>query len=167
MRILRDHGMNAQRKYWHVVVGFNYRMTNLQAALGVAQLEKIDTLIEKKRKIAKTYNSSLKNIQGVTLPPEMPWAKNVYWLYSILIDAKKYGMNRDKLIKKLAEKGIETRQFFYPMHIMPPYKKYTMNCNFPIAEKLARKGINLPSSVKLNEKEIEEIAQLIDKFSQK
>jgi perosamine synthetase len=167
MRILRDHGMNAQRKYWHVVVGFNYRMTNLQAALGVAQLEKIDTLIEKKRKIAKTYNSSLKNIQGVTLPPEMPWAKNVYWLYSILIDAKKYGMTRDKLIKKLAEKGIETRQFFYPMHIMPPYKKYTINRNFPIAEKLARKGINLPSSVKLNEKEIEEIAQLIDKFSQK
>jgi perosamine synthetase len=167
MKMFRDHGMDTQRRYWHTVVGFNYRMTNLQAAIGVAQLEKIDKFIEKKRKIAKTYNSSLESIQGVTLAPEMPWAKNVYWLYSILIDAKKYGINRDKLIEKLAEKGIETRQFFYPMHIMPPYKKYAINCHFPIAEKLSANGINLPSSVKLKEEEMHNIAQLIGKFSKK
>jgi len=165
IRVFRDHGMDTKKKYWHQVIGFNYRMTNLQAALGVAQLEKIDNFIERKRENAKTYNSFLKNVQGVTLPPEMPWAKNVYWLYSILIEAKKYGMNRDELIKKLAEKGIETRQFFYPMHIMPPYKKYATSNHFPIAEKLAKNGINLPSSVKLNEEEIEEIAQLIGDFS--
>jgi perosamine synthetase len=162
IRVFRDHGMNTKKKYWHQVIGFNYRMTNLQAALGVAQLEKIDNFIERKRKIAKTYNSFLKNVQGVTLHPEMPWAKNVYWLYSILIDAKKYGINRDDLMEKLAQKGIETRHFFYPMHIMPPYKRYAINCRFHVAEKLSSSGINLPSSVKLKEKEIHEVVQLIN-----
>jgi len=137
-------------------------MTNLQAALGVAQLEKIDKFIEKKRKIAKTYNTFLKNVQGVTLHPEMPWAKNVYWLYSILIDAKKYGIDRDDLVEKLAQKGIETRPFFNPMHIMPPYKRYAINCHLPVAEKLSSCGINLPSSVKLKEEEIHEVVQLIN-----
>ena len=161
IRVFRDHGMDTKKKYWHQVIGFNYRMTNLQAALGVAQLKKIDKFIEKKRKIAKTYNTFLKNVQGVTLHPEMPWAKNIYWLYSILIDAKKYGINRDDLIKKLAQKGIETRSFFYPMHIMPPYKRYAINCHFHVAEKLSSSGINLPSSVKLKEEEIHEVVQLI------
>jgi len=161
IRVFRDHGMDTKKKYWHQVIGFNYRMTNLQAALGVAQLEKIDNFIERKRKIAKTYNTFLKNVQGVTLHPEMPWAKNVYWLYSILIDAKKYGINRDDLMEKLAQKGIETRHFFYPMHIMPPYKRYALNCHFHVTEKLSSSGINLPSSVKLKEEEIHEVVQLI------
>jgi perosamine synthetase len=167
IRMLRDHGMNIKKRYWHEVVGFNYRMTNLQAAIGVAQLEKIDRFIERKRRIAKLYNSLLKDVNGVVLHPEMPWAKNAYWLYSILIEQKKYGINRDELIEKLAEKSVETRSFFYPIHIMPPYKKYTVNCRFPIAEKLSSTGINLPSSVKLTEEEIQEVAQLINKFHRK
>lgn len=108
------------KKYWHNVIGFNYRMTNLQAALGIAQLEKINKFIDKKRAIANLYNSLLKDVNGVTWPPEMPWAKNVYRLYSIFIDHKKFGISRDELAIKLAEKGIETRQFFYPIHTMPP-----------------------------------------------
>jgi len=164
MRILRDHGMRPEKKYWHEVVGFNYRMTNLQAALGVAQLEKIDAFIRRKREIAETYNSLLKNVKGVTLPPEMPWAKNVYWLYSILIDNNSYGVNRDQLMDKLAENGIETRRFFYPVHVMPPYKKYAANCRFPVAEKLSSNGISLPSSVKLTEEEIYEVTHLISDF---
>jgi len=164
MRLLRDHGMNVEKRYWHEVVGFNYRMTNLQAALGVAQLEKIDTFIERKRKIAKLYNSLFKDVRGVAPHPEMPWAKNVYWLYSLLIDNKGYGISRDELMAKLAENGVETRRFFYPMHLMPPYKRYAVNCRFPIAEKLSSSGINLPSSVKLTEKKIYEVAQLIIHF---
>lgn len=161
IRVLRDHGMDIKRRYWHEVIGFNYRMTNLQAALGVAQLEKIDNFIERKRKTAKIYGSFLKNVHGVVLHPEMPWAKNVYWLYSILINDKCYGISRDELMAKLAENGIETRRFFYPMHFMPPYKKYAANCQFPVTEKLSSSGINLPSSVKLTEKEIYELAQLL------
>jgi perosamine synthetase len=163
MRVLRDHGMKPEKRYWHEVVGFNYRMTNLQAALGVAQLGKIDKFIERKREVAKLYNLLLKDVKGITLHPEMSWAKNVYWLYSILID-NNYGINRDELIDKLAENGIETRPLFYPMHIMPPYKKYVTNCQFPVAEKLSLNGINLPSSVKLTEEEIYEVTHLISDF---
>ncbi len=164
MKVLRDHGMDVKQRYWHEVVGFNYRMTNLQAALGVAQLEKIDSFIERKRKIAKIYGSFLKNVQGVVLHPEMPWAKNVYWLYSILVDDKSYGIDRDELIGKLAKNGVETRRFFYPIHIMPPYKKYAADCQFPVTEKLSLRGINLPSSVKLAEEEIYKVAQLVNRF---
>jgi len=161
IRLLRDHGMKHEKRYWHEVVGFNYRMTNLQAALGVAQLEKIDNFVRKKREIAETYNSLLKDIKGVTLPPEMPWAKNVYWMYSILIDEKEFGIKRDALMVKLAENGVETRRFFYPIHTMPPYKKYASDHNFPVADRLSSDGINLPSSVKLTKEQIQQITQFI------
>lgn len=165
MRLLRDHGMDFEKRYWHEIIGFNYRMTNLQAALGTAQLRRIDNFIERKRKIAKLYESFLKNVYGITPHPKMLWAENVYWLYSILIDDERYEMSRDKLIDKLAENGIETRRFFYPAHLMPPYKNYAANDQFPIAEKLSSSGINLPSSVKLTDEEISEVAQLIQKFN--
>ncbi len=152
MMILRDHGMNPQKKYWHDVIGFNYRMTNLQAALGVAQLKKIDTLINKKRKIAITYNRLLKDLPGVTPPPEMPWAKNIYWLYSILVNAPL----RNKVMAHLEKQGIESRPFFYPSHLMPPYKT---DLSFPIAEELSARGINLPSGTMLTESQIDEVVQ--------
>jgi len=161
IRILRDHGMRPEKRYWHEIVGFNYRMTNLQAALGVAQLEKIDIFIRRKREIVETYNSFLKDVKGVTLPPEMPWAKNVYWLYSILVNEKEFGISRDKLMIKLAENGVETRRFFYPIHTMPPYSKFARGDGFEVANRLSLCGINLPSSTKLKEKELREIAQLV------
>jgi perosamine synthetase len=136
-------------------------MTNLQAALGVAQLKKINTFIRRKREIAETYNSLLKDVKGVTLPPEMPWAKNVYWLYSIQVEEKEFGISRDKLMINLAENGVETRRFFYPIHIMPPYSKYACGDSFDVANRLSSCGINLPSSVKLKEEELREIAQLV------
>ncbi len=157
MRILRDHGMNPNKRYWYDVIGFNYRMTNLQAAIGVAQVKKLDEFIGKKREIAKIYNSYLKDINGITLPPEMNWAKNVYWMYSVLIE-KEFGINRDELMKKLEKNEIETRPFFYPIHEMPPYKN---NENFPVAEKLSKGGVNLPSSLKLKTENIKEITEKI------
>jgi perosamine synthetase len=152
MRILRDHGMNPQKRYWHDVIGFNYRMTNLQAALGVAQLKKIDTFIDRKRQIATEYNDLLKDVQNIILPPEMPWAKNVYWLYSILINSS----IRNKVIEQLETKGIESRPFFYPSHLMPPHKT---NSSFPIAEELSIKGINLPSGTMLSKTQIETVVR--------
>jgi perosamine synthetase len=150
MTILRDHGMNPQKKYWHDIIGFNYRMTNLQAALGVAQLKKIDHLISKKRGIALKYNKLLKDLPGVTPPPEMPWAKNVYWLYSILVKATL----RNKVIEHLETQGIESRPFFYPSHLMPPHKN---NLSLPVAEELSARGLNLPSGTTLSENQIEEV----------
>jgi perosamine synthetase len=160
IRILRDHGMNPKKRYWHDVVGFNYRMTNLQAALGLAQLGKIERFVERKRRIAKIYTEELSSIEGVTLHPEMSWAKCVYWLYSILIDNKKMKITRDKLAEKLEENGIETRKFFYPLHEMPAYQKYARFV-YPISSKISRQGLNLPSSTKLSEEDVKYITQRI------
>jgi len=156
MKILRDHGMNPSRRYWHDVVGFNYRMTNMQAAIGVAQLKRIEDFIQKKRKIAIWYEKGLKELEEkelIKLHPEMSWAKCVYWMYSILIK-EKYHFSRDELILKLDKSQIETRPFFYPIHIMPPYK---CEVESPTAEELSMKGINLPSGVDLTGKNIKDI----------
>jgi perosamine synthetase len=152
MRILRDHGMNPNKKYWHEVIGFNYRMTNIQAALGVAQLKKIDRLINQKRKIAHKYNKLLQNLSAVNLAPEMPWAKNVYWLYSVLV--KKTLRNR--VIEHLEKRGIEARPFFYPLHTMPPYRH---NLILSVAQELSAKGLNLPSGPRLSEEQVEEVVE--------
>jgi len=154
MKILRDHGMNPNRKYWHDVIGFNYRMTNLQAALGVAQLQKIDHLIDNKRKIARLYANFLKDLPSVTPAPEMPWAKNVYWLYSVLVE-KPF---RNELINLLEKQGVEVRPFFFPSHILPPYKS---NLHLPVAEELSAKGINLPSGPKLSENQVRRVTELM------
>jgi perosamine synthetase len=164
MRTLRDHGMNPNRRYWHETIGFNYRMTNMQAAVGVAQLEKLDRFIEKKRQIASWYAEGLKDLAEqrlIKLHPEMPWAKCVYWMYSILVEDG-FGIGRDELMQRLFEKGIETRPLFYPIHIMPPYED---NDAFPVAEEIAAKGVNLPSGVGLTRKTIREIVVIVNQLS--
>lgn len=160
MRILRDHGMNPCKKYWHDIIGFNYRMTNLQAALGVAQLKKIDLLIAKKRQIATTYNKLLHELSPVTPPPEMPWAKSVYWLYSVLVN-KAF---RDKAIEYLERKGIETRPFFHPIHTLPPYKR---GLTLSVAEKLSATGLNLPSGPQLSRNQIQEVVESLSEALEK
>ncbi len=157
IRILKDHGMNPERRYWHDVVGFNYRMTNLQAALGVAQLQKLTKFIERKREIGQKYYDLLADTPGIVLPLEMPWAKAVVWIYSFLVETG-FRTDRDNLMKELADRGIETRPFFHPIHIMPPYQT---GDSLPVAERLANNGISIPSSVTLKDKEIEEIAAII------
>lgn len=154
MRILRDHGMNPQKKYWHDVIGFNYRMTNLQAALGVAQIKKIDLLVDKKRRNAAAYDKLLEDLLPIVRAPEMPWAKSVFWLYSVLI---KNGL-RDKVIKHFERQNIETRPFFYPIHFLPPYIN---KLRLPVAEEISATGLNIPSGPNLSRYQIEKVAQLL------
>jgi len=167
MRILRDHGMNKEKRYWYDVIGFNYRMTNLQAAVGVAQLQKINQYIEKKKKISKWYKEGLKNFADegtITLHPEMSWAKCTYWMYSILLnDVDK--KSRDKFACALLMEGIETRPFFYPLHILPPYK--IIDNSLKIAEDLSSRGLNLPSSTTLNKMDVDFIVNTIKKIIKK
>jgi len=156
MRKLRDHGMSRERRYWHEVIGFNYRMTNLQAAIGLAQLGKIDGFIEKKRLIFERYNSLFKDIaeSQVTLPSEETWARSVFCMYSVLIE-KGCKLGRDELIAGLLAKGVETRPFFCPIHSLPPYKN---NEDLPVAQELSSKGINLPSSTNLTSQDLNMVA---------
>ena len=156
LRILRDHGQSPGRSYWYEVIGFNYRMTNLQAAVGVAQMDRIGELISRRKQLARWYDEALRDPaeQGlVKLPPQMPWAEPICWMYSILIEDK-FGTQRDEIIQGLSEKGIETRPLFYPLHTIPPYRSSE---RFPVAEELSRKGLSLPSGAKMGEKEIAEV----------
>lgn len=165
MRVLRDHGMRPEKRYWHEVVGYNYRMTNLQAAIGLAQLKKIERYIERKRRIAKVYSEELSDIPGLTLHPEMPWAKCVYWLYSIVVNEGKTGISRDHLAQELEKRGIEIRRFFYPLHEMPPYRRFGVG-RYYISTKLSSKGLNLPSGVRLTDEDIVNIVSNIRRIIQ-
>lgn len=156
--MLRDHGVSGRRKYYHPHIGFNYRMTNLQAALGVAQLKKIDQVIEKKRLIATWYKKFLESlVPEIILQPEAKWAKNVYWMFSILTP-RKGKKNRDALIKQLKKNGIDSRPFFYPLHKLSRYKQ---DEPYPVSEFLGHSGLNLPSSTDLTEEKIEYISKKI------
>lgn len=159
-RMLRDQAFEREKRFWHRYIGFNYRLTNLQAALGVAQMEKIDQFVEIRRRNAWLYNSLLKDVDGITLPPEADWAKNVYWMYSLLIEDS-FKMNRDKLMEYLAEKGVETRNFFYPIHKQPVYSRRYKGEMYPVAEELSRRGMNLPSGNTLQKEQIEYVVECI------
>ncbi|HEG43166.1 MAG TPA: aminotransferase class I/II-fold pyridoxal phosphate-dependent enzyme [Phycisphaerales bacterium] len=145
MNLLKNHGMAPEKRYWHLHAGFNYRMTNLQAAVGLAQMECIYEFISNRRKMAECYRHELEDVSGITLPPEAAWAKNIYWLYSIVIDEQKLGITRNSLARSLLDHGIETRPFFYPLHTQPAYSKYLHGDCF-VSQKLSLYGLSLPAS---------------------
>jgi perosamine synthetase len=158
---LRDHAFSHERHFWHKFVGFNYRMTNLQAAVGLAQLEQLATFVDARRYHAHEYNRLLQDIPGIRTPQEAHYAKNVYWMYGILVDEREYGMNRDALRRVLAENGVETRTFFIPMHCQPVYWQQYKGQRFPVAEDLCRRGFYLPSASSLRQDELEYVAGVI------
>lgn len=161
MAILRDHGMSPTRRYWHDEVGFNYRMTNMQAAIGVAQVKKVDKFVAGKREIAGLYRALLKDVEGITLPPEMPWAKSVFWMYSILVKDE-FPVRRDQLMEELRQREIDSRPLFHPIHRMPAHENEE---SLTVAEEISRRGINLPSSVNLEREGVEKVVDVITMVS--
>ena len=161
---LRDLAFSAERHFWHKELGFNYRMSNLQSAVGLAQLERIEDLIAIKRGNAKLYCRYLRDVPGITLPKEAASARSVYWMFWVLLEDD-FGVSKDELRKRLARRGIETRNFFIPMHLQPVYAKKCKG-RFPISEELCRKGLYLPSGFNLKEKDIRFIAQSIKEVQQ-
>jgi perosamine synthetase len=162
--IIRDHGMSREKKYWHEVVGFNYRMTNIQAAIGLGQLEQFDEIVDKKRKLEKAYIESLSGCAGIVMSPSEQWASNICWLFTVLIDSDSFG-DRDSLIHRFLLNGIDTRPVFYPLHQMPVFKQYLRAGCFPIADRISSSGISLPSSVNLEEEEIVRVCEVFSRFS--
>lgn len=162
IRKLRDHGMSRERRYWHDVLGYNYRLTNLQSAVGLAQLERVDEILKKKIQIAAWYNRELAGVKGIVCPRKAAWAKNVYWMYSICIDPKRVRIGRDELMEKLRKEGVDTRPFFVPVHQQPIYSEYS-GLHLPNAEYLSTVGLNLPSSISLGESDIMFITKKIKK----
>ena len=161
LRLLRNMAFT-QPRFRHKVLGYNFRMTGYQAAMGLAQLEKIDEIVAKKRNLAHRYNAALSHVPGLQLPPEMNWAKNVYWMYALSVRSE-FGRTRDYLTKYLAESGIETRTFFCPMNQQPCLEEISgfRKVPCPVADDLWQTGIYLPSSYSLTDDEVAQISDAI------
>jgi perosamine synthetase len=159
--VLKDHGMSKSKRYWHEYVGFNYRMTNLQAALGVAQMERIDAFVEKKRAIAKIYDEAFRGISGLVLPKDSESHFNSYWLYTMIVNKD---INLEEMMENLLQEGVETRPIFFPLNVMPPYLRFSENKTFPGTEAVASKGISLPSSTNLSLEECRFVAAKIKNY---
>jgi perosamine synthetase len=164
LKLLRNLAFENPR-FKHRQLGYNFRMTGYQAAMGLAQTRNLNDIIQKKRKVAHTYNKYLRDIEGLQLPVERKNYKNVYWVYAINI-LPSFGIDRDELIKKLKNEGIETRTFFCSMTDQPCLKKIKKfkKIKTPIASRIWKTGIYLPSSPSLNNKTIEFIAKKIKKI---
>lgn len=159
-RSLRNLCFKPEKRFVHDELGQNYRMTNLQAALGVAQLERLNEFIIKKRYIGKKYTELLSDIECITLPLEkIDYADNIYWVYGILLKADA-PFDAETAMKKLAEKEVGSRPFFWGMHEQPVFNKMGLFINecYPVAENLARRGFYLPSGLALTDKQIEKSA---------
>lgn len=161
-RKLRNLCFEPGRRFVHRELGFNYRLTNMQAAIGLAQVEKIDQLVRRKIEIGQYYLSKLKSVPGIELPVERAWAKNLYWMFGLILD-ESTGETADSIAKKLREEGIETRPYFLGMHEQPIFKSQGLfeGETYPITERIARQGFYIPTGLNLTQ-EIQD--QVVDKL---
>jgi perosamine synthetase len=163
VRFLKDHGMSKERRYFHSELAFNYRMTNLQAALGVAQLEHIETFIAKKRLIHDWYLETLGDVEGLHLNPELPASRNVFWMTSAVLPE---AARRDDVSRRLREEGVDSRPFFLPMSWLPHLSglrqvSATGEGSCPVAADLSRRGLNLPSGCALTHDDVTRAARAL------
>jgi len=157
---LKNQGISAEIQYWHDSIGYNYRMTNICAAIGLAQLEKIDPIIKQKNNVANTYKSLFVNTE-IHMQPQHPDAFHSYWMCSFLLPRNN---NRDKLRAYLQTFGIESRPVFYPVHSMSMYAEFTKGMSFVNSDEISRRGITLPSYPSLNTNDITFIANKVLDF---
>jgi perosamine synthetase len=158
-RDLRNLCFQAHARFVHERLGWNLRMTNLQAALGLAQLERLDTFITRKRRMGRLYTEMLAEIPSIQLPlAATDYAENVYWVYGLVVDEEK-GMDALSVMKALAECGVGTRPFLWPIHEQPALKRMGMFQNdiHPVASRLARRGFYIPSGLALRDEQMEKV----------
>ncbi len=162
LRALRNLCFRKERRFYHTELGHNYRLTNLQAAIGLAQLERIDESVTKKRWMGAAYTERLKNIAGLQLPIEEPWARNVYWMYGVVLDDV-FGMDAVEFARRLGEQGVMTRPFFLGMHEQPVFQDMGLflDEHYPVAEHIARQGLYLPSGMTLTEAQLEQVCEAV------
>jgi perosamine synthetase len=153
---LRNLCFSPDRRFCHESLGFNFRMTNLQAALGVAQLERIDAIVARKRSMGDYYTKKLRLINGIRIPVEKSWAKNVYWMYGLVL-SEETGLDADAAALLLRERGVDTRPFFLGMHEQPVFHGMGLfrGEQYPVAERLARQGLYLPSGLALTKEQMD------------
>jgi perosamine synthetase len=155
-KLLRDHAMSPERRYWHDEVGFNYRMTNLQAALGLAQMTRIDEFLEKRRKIMGWYREAIGADASLRLNREAPDCRNVYWMICLEMSGITE-LQRARIMKELRELGVDSRPYFYPVSDMPMYAQSAT----PVAHEISPRGINLPSYTELTQADVAQIGEAV------
>ncbi|HEV8438045.1 MAG TPA: DegT/DnrJ/EryC1/StrS family aminotransferase [Methylomirabilota bacterium] len=159
---LKDLAHSAERRFVHTDMAYALRMTNLQAAVGVAQMERVEQFIARKRRMADGYRRALSGIEGLHLPAESPGAESVAWMYALRV-TREFGCGRDELIRRLAERGVDTRTFFVPMHQQPVFRRMDLFAaeRYPVAERLAEEGFYLPSGLTLRDEHIHYVAETV------
>ena len=163
-RSFRNLCFRADRRFYHEELGENYRLTNLQAALGVAQLERIEQIVKHKRDMAAEYTRRLRSCDALQLPMEREWARSTFWMYGVVLDPRHPGVgDATRLARKLHEHGVQTRPFFLGMHEQPAFRRMGLFADeaYPITEMLARRGLYLPSGTALSMKQVEEVCAAV------
>ena len=162
LRSLRNLCFDGERRFLHEEIGFNFRLTNLQAAVGVAQIERVAQVVERKREVARRYGARLRTISALQLPVEEPWARNVYWMYGVVVDEAS-GLDAAALGQRLGAEGVETRPFFLGMHEQPVLRRRGLfdGESYPVAERLARQGLYLPSGTALTDAQVDEVCDVV------
>ncbi|NTV49880.1 MAG: DegT/DnrJ/EryC1/StrS family aminotransferase [Geobacteraceae bacterium] len=161
-RELRNLCFQKKQRFLHDELGFNFRLTNLQAALGVGQIERMDEIIARKRAIAARYHELLADVDGIVLPVEEQWATSVYWVFGILLK-ETTRLDAVRMATALKERGVETRPFFLGMHQQPVFQRMGLFTgeSYPVAEQLARQGIYLPSGLTITDEQIIHVVKAV------
>jgi perosamine synthetase len=159
LRLYRGQGMDPNRRYWHPVIGYNYRMTNIAAAIGCAQLERVGEALAHRKRLAAWYSSELSQIPGLVLPVQKDYAEHVYWMFTVLLP-ECTAETRDLVRELLESRGVETRPVFYPMHLLPPYEEDSGR--YPKATQISTRGLNLPTHELLTQADVAYISEQLD-----
>jgi perosamine synthetase len=160
MRRLKNHGMDPERKFWFTSVGYNYRLTNVACAIGLAQLEKIEWHLEQRRLVAAWYREFLADLPGIACQAELDWARHVWWLFTIIV-GEESPLDRFDILRALKDRGIEARQIVYPITQLPPYRHDIGDRYFPIADRVVERGIQLPTWCGLRRDDVQYICQCL------
>ena len=161
-RSLRNLCFQSKRRFFHEELGFNFRLTNLQAAIGLAQLQRVDEIVAKKQWIGSEYTRRLNGIRSLQLPVQKEWARSSYWMYAVVLE-ETAKLEASQFAEKLKERGVETRPFFLGMHEQPVFlnRNLFVKERYPVAERIARQGLYLPSGVALTEEQLTQVCEVV------
>jgi perosamine synthetase len=162
-RLLKGQGVDPDRRYFFPITGYNYRLTNLACAILCAQMERASEIVARRRGVYARYRAGLEGVAGIGFQPQAAWAEVAPWLFSITVDAKAYGRTRDELAALLADKGVETRPFFRPLHRLPPFWEESRRRGevLPVTDRLGEAGLNLPTYTQLQDREVDLVSAAI------
>src|SRR5207253_4701821 len=161
-RRLRNLGFQPGRRFLHAELGFNFRLTNMQAALGLAQVDRMDEIVARKRRMGQAYSERLSEVAGLELQVQQPWARSVYWMFGLVL-GEETGLDAEQFAQRLKARGVETRPFFLGMHEQPVFRDRGLfeGESYPVAERLARQGLYLPSGLALEVGQIDRVCTAV------